>query len=114
QMGNEFRRYKEDLGRLVSYEMGKIYQEGLGEVQEMIDIADFALGISRQLYGSTMHSERPRHRMYDQYHPLGVVGVITAFNFPVAVWAWNAMLALVTGNVVVWKPSSKVPLCAVA
>ncbi|MBU1010537.1 MAG: aldehyde dehydrogenase family protein [Bacteroidetes bacterium] len=114
QMGNEFRRYKEDLGRMVSYEMGKIYQEGLGEVQEMIDIADFALGISRQLYGSTMHSERPKHRMYDQYHPLGIVGVITAFNFPVAVWAWNAMLALVTGNVVVWKPSSKVPLCAVA
>jgi aldehyde dehydrogenase (NAD+) len=114
QMGNEFRRQKEDLGRLVSYEMGKIYQEGLGEVQEMIDIADFALGISRQLYGSTMHSERPKHRMYDQYHPLGVIGVITAFNFPVAVWAWNAMLALVTGNVVIWKPSSKVPLCAVA
>lgn len=114
QMGNEFRRHKEDLGRIVSYEMGKIYQEGLGEVQEMIDIADFALGISRQLYGSTMHSERPKHRMYDQYHPLGIVGVITAFNFPVAVWAWNAMLALVTGNVVVWKPSSKVPLCAVA
>ncbi len=114
QMGNEFRRHKEDLGRLVSYEMGKIYQEGLGEVQEMIDIADFALGISRQLYGSTMHSERIRHRMYDQYHPLGVVGVITAFNFPVAVWAWNAMLALVTGNTVIWKPSSKVPLCAVA
>jgi len=114
QMGNEFRRYKEDLGRLVSYEMGKIYQEGLGEVQEMIDIADFALGISRQLYGSTMHSERPRHRMYDQYHPLGVVGVITAFNFPVAVWAWNAMLALVAGNTVVWKPSSKTPLCAIA
>ncbi|PKP53621.1 MAG: aldehyde dehydrogenase family protein [Bacteroidetes bacterium HGW-Bacteroidetes-1] len=114
QMGNEFRRHKEDLGRLVSYEMGKIYQEGLGEVQEMIDIADFAMGISRQLYGSTMHSERPRHRMYDQYHPLGVVGVITAFNFPVAVWAWNAMLALVTGNVVLWKPSSKVPLCSIA
>ncbi len=114
QLGEAFRRHKEDLGTLVSYEMGKIYQEGLGEVQEMIDIADFALGISRQLYGSTMHSERPRHRMYDQYHPLGVVGVITAFNFPVAVWAWNAMLALVTGNVVVWKPSSKVPLCAVA
>ncbi len=114
QLGDAFRRHKEDLGRLVSYEMGKIYQEGLGEVQEMIDIADFALGISRQLYGTTMHSERPRHRMYDQYHPLGVVGVITAFNFPVAVWAWNAMLALVTGNVVVWKPSSKVPLCAVA
>ncbi len=114
QMGNEFRRHKEDLGRLVSYEMGKIYQEGLGEVQEMIDIADFSLGISRQLYGYTMHSERERHRMYDQYHPLGVVGVITAFNFPVAVWAWNAMLALVTGNVVLWKPSSKVPLCAVA
>lgn len=114
QMGNEFRRHKEDLGRLVSYEMGKIYQEGLGEVQEMIDIADFSLGISRQLYGYTMHSERERHRMYDQYHPLGVVGVITAFNFPVAVWAWNAMLALVAGNVVLWKPSSKVPLCAVA
>ncbi len=114
QMGNEFRRHKEDLGRLVSYEMGKIYQEGLGEVQEMIDIADFSLGISRQLYGSTMHSERPRHRMYDQYHPLGVIGVITAFNFPVAVWAWNAMIALATGNVVVWKPSSKTPLCAVA
>ncbi len=114
QMGNELRRYKEDLGRLVSYEMGKIYQEGLGEVQEMIDIADFAVGQSRQLYGFTMHSERERHRMYDQYHPMGVVGVITAFNFPVAVWAWNTMLALVTGNVVVWKPSSKVPLCAVA
>jgi aldehyde dehydrogenase (NAD+) len=114
QMGLEFRRHKEDLGRLVSYEMGKIYQEGLGEVQEMIDIADFSLGISRQLYGYTMHSERERHRMYDQYHPLGVVGVITAFNFPVAVWAWNAMIALVTGNVVLWKPSSKVPLCAVA
>ncbi len=114
QIGDELRRYKDDLGRLVSYEMGKIYQEGLGEVQEMIDIADFAVGQSRQLYGATMHSERPRHRMYDQYHPLGVVGVITAFNFPVAVWAWNTMLALVTGNVVVWKPSSKVPLCAIA
>ncbi len=114
QMGNELRRYKDELARLVSYEMGKIYQEGLGEVQEMIDISDFALGISRQLYGFTMHSERSRHRMYDQYHPLGVVGVITAFNFPVAVWAWNTMLALVTGNVVIWKPSSKVPLCAIA
>ncbi len=114
QMGDAFRRHKDDIGRLVSYEMGKIYQEGLGEVQEMIDIADFSLGISRQLYGFTMHSERPRHRMYEQYHPLGVVGVITAFNFPLAVWAWNAMIALVTGNVVVWKPSSKVPLCAVA
>ncbi len=114
QLGDALREYKEDLGKLVSYEMGKIYQEGLGEVQEMIDIADFAVGLSRQLYGFTMHSERPRHRMYDQYHPLGVVGVITAFNFPVAVWAWNTMLAMVTGNVVVWKPSSKVPLCAVA
>ncbi|MDY0077558.1 MAG: aldehyde dehydrogenase family protein [Bacteroidales bacterium] len=114
QMGLELRKHKEDLGMLVSYEMGKVYQEGLGEVQEMIDIADFAVGMSRQLYGFTMHSERARHRMYDQYHPLGVVGVITAFNFPVAVWAWNTMLALVSGNVVLWKPSSKVPLCAVA
>lgn len=114
QMGDALREYKEPLGRLVSYEMGKIYQEGLGEVQEMIDICDFAVGLSRQLYGLTMHSERSRHRMYEQYHPLGVVGVISAFNFPVAVWSWNAMLALVCGDVVVWKPSSKTPLCAIA
>ena len=99
---------------LVSYEMGKSYQEGLGEVQEMIDICDFAVGLSRQLHGFTMHSERPLHRMYDQYHPIGIVGVISAFNFPVAVWAWNAMLAMVCGDVVVWKPSSKVMLCAIA
>jgi aldehyde dehydrogenase (NAD+) len=114
QMGDELRKYKEPLGRLVSYEMGKIYQEGLGEVQEMIDICDFAVGLSRQLYGLTMHSERSRHRMYEQYHPLGIVGVVSAFNFPVAVWSWNAMLALVCGDVVVWKPSSKTPLCALA
>lgn len=114
QMGDELRRFKEPLGKLVSYEMGKIYQEGLGEVQEMIDICDFAVGLSRQLYGLTMHSERPKHRMYEQYHPLGIVGVISAFNFPVAVWSWNAMLALVCGDVVIWKPSSKTPLCAVA
>ena len=114
QIGNALREHKEDLGRLVSYEMGKIYQEGLGEVQEMIDICDFAVGLSRQLHGFTMHSERPRHRMYEQYHPLGIVGVISAFNFPVAVWSWNAMLALVCGDTVVWKPSSKVMLCAVA
>ncbi|NTW26443.1 MAG: aldehyde dehydrogenase family protein, partial [Lentimicrobium sp.] len=114
QIGNRLREFKEPLGSLVSYEMGKVYQEGLGEVQEMIDIADFAVGLSRQLYGSTMHSERERHRMYDQYHPLGVVGVISAFNFPVAVWAWNAMLAMVCGDVVVWKPSSKVMLSALA
>ena len=114
QMGDALREYKEPLGRLVSYEMGKIYQEGLGEVQEMIDICDFSVGLSRQLYGLTMHSERSRHRMYEQYHPLGIIGVISAFNFPVAVWSWNAMLALVCGDVVVWKPSSKVPLCAVA
>lgn len=114
QMGDELRRYKEPLGMLVSYEMGKSYQEGLGEVQEMIDICDFAVGLSRQLYGLTMHSERPNHRMYEQWHPLGIVGVITAFNFPVAVWSWNAMLALVCGDVVVWKPSSKVMMCAVA
>lgn len=114
QIGKRLREYKEPLGSLVSYEMGKIYQEGLGEVQEMIDIADFAVGLSRQLYGSTMHSERERHRMYDQYHPLGVVGVISAFNFPVAVWAWNALIALVCGDTVVWKPSSKVMLSAIA
>ena len=114
QMGEELRKYKEDLGILVSYEMGKIYQEGLGEVQEMIDIADFAVGQSRQLYGFTMKSEREKHRMFEQYQPLGVVGVVTAFNFPVAVWAWNTMLALVAGDTIVWKPSSKTPLCAVA
>ncbi|HEY3388375.1 MAG TPA: aldehyde dehydrogenase family protein, partial [Prolixibacteraceae bacterium] len=114
QIGLELRKYKEPLGKLVSYEMGKIYQEGLGEVQEMIDICDFAVGQSRQLYGFTMHSERPDHRMYDQYHPLGIVGVVSAFNFPVAVWAWNAMIAMICGDVVVWKPSSKVFLCAVA
>ncbi len=109
-MGDELRKYKEPLGKLVSYEMGKMYQEGLGEVQEMIDIADFAVGQSRQLYGYTMHSEREKHRMYEQYHPLGIVGVITSFNFPVAVWAWNSMLALIAGDVVIWKPSSKTPL----
>jgi len=114
QIGNEFRKFKEPLGILVTYEMGKIYQEGLGEVQEMIDIADYAVGLSRQLYGLTMHSERPLHRMYEQYHPLGVVGVISSFNFPVAVWAWNAMIAMVCGDVVIWKPSSKTPLCAIA
>ncbi|MDX8341239.1 aldehyde dehydrogenase family protein [Draconibacterium sp. IB214405] len=114
QIGLELRKFKEPLGKLVSYEMGKIYQEGLGEVQEMIDICDFAVGQSRQLYGFTMHSEREKHRMYDQYHPLGIVGVVSAFNFPVAVWAWNAMIALVAGDVVIWKPSSKVFLCAIA
>ena len=114
QIGNALRENKEDLGKLVSLEMGKIYQEGLGEVQEMIDICDFAVGLSRQLYGFTMHSERPDHKMMDQYHPLGVVGVISAFNFPVAVWAWNTMIAAVCGDVVIWKPSSKVPLCALA
>jgi len=114
QIGDRLRQYKEPLGKLVSYEMGKIYQEGLGEVQEMIDICDFAVGLSRQLYGLTMHSERPRHRMYEQYHPLGIVGVISAFNFPVAVWSWNAMLAMVCGDTVVWKPSSKTMLCAIA
>ncbi len=113
-IGLELRKYKEPLGKLVSWEMGKIYQEGLGEVQEMIDICDFALGLSRQLYGLTMHSERPGHRMYEQYHPLGIVGVVSAFNFPVAVWSWNAMIALACGDVVIWKPSSKVLLCAVA
>src|SRR5690606_4710048 len=114
QIGNKLREFKEPLGKLVSYEMGKILQEGLGEVQEMIDICDFAVGLSRQLQGSTMHSERPSHRMYDQYHPLGVVGVISAFNFPVAVWSWNAMLAAVCGDVTVWKPSEKTPLTALA
>jgi aldehyde dehydrogenase (NAD+) len=113
-IGLELRKYKEPLGILVSWEMGKILQEGLGEVQEMIDICDFAVGLSRQLYGLTMHSERPGHRMYEQYHPLGIVGVVSAFNFPVAVWSWNAMIAMVCGDVVIWKPSSKVLLCAVA
>lgn len=108
------RSHKEDLGQLVSYEMGKSLQEGLGEVQEMIDICDFAQGLSRQLYGLSMHSERPSHRMYEQWHPLGITGIITAFNFPVAVWSWNAMIALVTGNALVWKPSEKTPLCAIA
>jgi len=114
RIGNQLRAYKEPLGTLVSYEMGKSLQEGLGEVQEMIDICDFAVGQSRQLYGYTMHSERPEHRMYDQYHPLGVVGIVSAFNFPVAVWSWNAMLASVCGNASLWKPSSKAPLSAIA
>ena len=114
QIGNALRDHKESLGKLVSYECGKIYQEGLGEVQEMIDICDFAVGLSRQLHGFTMHSERPAHRMYEQYHPLGIVGIISAFNFPVAVWAWNAMIAAVCGNVIVWKPSEKTPLTALA
>jgi aldehyde dehydrogenase (NAD+) len=113
-IGEELRKHKEALGKLVSYEMGKSYQEGLGEVQEMIDICDFAVGLSRQLHGLTMHSERPNHRMYEQYHPLGIIGVISAFNFPVAVWAWNAMLAWVCGDVCIWKPSEKVPLCSIA
>jgi aldehyde dehydrogenase (NAD+) len=114
QIGIKLRHYKQDLGTLVSFEMGKSLQEGLGEVQEMIDICDFAVGQSRQLYGYTMQSERPKHRMYDQYHPLGAVCTISAFNFPVAVWAWNAMLAAVCGDVNIWKPSSKVPLSAIA
>ncbi|MEL6971799.1 MAG: aldehyde dehydrogenase family protein [Bacteroidota bacterium] len=114
QYGEALRKYKDPLGRLVSYEMGKSLQEGWGEVQEMIDICDFAVGLSRQLYGLTIQSERPRHRMFEQWHPLGVVGVISAFNFPVAVWSWNAMLAMVCGDVVVWKASEKAPLCSVA
>ena len=114
QIGNQLRAYKEPLGSLVSYEMGKSLQEGMGEVQEMIDICDFAVGQSRQLYGFTMASERPDHRMYDQYHPLGVIGVVSAFNFPVAVWSWNAMLATICGDVTLWKPSSKTPLSAIA
>lgn len=114
QFGEKLREKKEALGKLVSYEMGKSYQEGLGEVQEMIDICDFAVGLSRQLHGLTMHSERPNHRMYEQYHPLGVVGIISAFNFPVAVWAWNTALAWVCGDVCIWKPSEKAPLCGVA
>jgi aldehyde dehydrogenase (NAD+) len=114
QIGEELRKYKRPLGQLVSWEMGKILSEGEGEVQEAIDIADFAVGLSRQLYGNTMHSERDRHRMYEQWHPLGIVGIITAFNFPVAVWAWNAMIAAVCGDTMIWKPSSKTPLCAIA
>jgi aldehyde dehydrogenase (NAD+) len=114
QIGEQLRKYKQPLGKLVSYEMGKSLQEGLGEVQEMIDICDFAVGLSRQLHGLTMHSERPSHRMYEQYHPLGVVGIISAFNFPVAVWSWNAMLAWVCGDTCVWKPSEKTPLCSIA
>lgn len=114
QIGNELRKFKDPLGKLVSYEMGKSLQEGLGEVQEMIDICDFAVGLSRQLHGLTMHSERPGHRMYEQYHPLGIVGIISAFNFPVAVWSWNSMLAWVCGDVSIWKPSEKTPLCGIA
>jgi len=114
QFGEKLRSVKEPLGKLVSYEMGKSYQEGLGEVQEMIDICDFAVGLSRQLHGLTMHSERPGHRMYEQYHPLGIVGIISAFNFPVAVWAWNTALAWICGDVCVWKPSEKTPLCGIA
>lgn len=114
QIGDALRKNKEPLGKLVSYEMGKSLQEGLGEVQEMIDICDFAVGLSRQLHGLTMHSERPGHRMYEQYHPLGIVGIVSAFNFPVAVWSWNSMLAWVCGDVCIWKPSEKVPLCSIA
>jgi aldehyde dehydrogenase (NAD+) len=114
QVGDALRANKEPLGKLVSYEMGKSLQEGYGEVQEMIDICDFAVGLSRQLYGLTMHSERPAHRMYEQWHPLGIVGIISAFNFPVAVWAWNSALSWVCGNVTIWKPSEKTPLCGVA
>ena len=114
QFGDELRKFKDPLGRLVSYEMGKSLQEGFGEVQEMIDICDFAVGLSRQLYGLTMHSERPLHRMYEQWHPLGIVGIISAFNFPVAVWSWNAALAWICGNVTIWKPSEKTPLSSIA
>jgi aldehyde dehydrogenase (NAD+) len=114
QMGDALRKHKENLGKLVSYEMGKSLQEGLGEVQEMIDICDYAVGLSRQLHGLTMHSERPLHRMYEQWHPLGIVGIISAFNFPVAVWSWNSMIAWVCGDVCIWKPSEKTPLCAIA
>lgn len=114
QYGEALRKNKDALGKLVSYEMGKSLQEGLGEVQEMIDICDFAVGLSRQLYGLSMHSERPGHRMYEQWHPMGVVGIISAFNFPVAVWSWNAMIAMVCGDTCIWKASEKVPLCAVA
>ena len=114
QLGDALREKKNALGKLVSYEMGKSLQEGLGEVQEMIDICDFAVGLSRQLHGFTMHSERPKHRMYEQYHPLGIVGIISAFNFPVAVWSWNTALAWICGDVCVWKPSEKTPFCAIA
>ncbi len=114
QVGEALRTYKEPLGKLVSYEMGKSLQEGYGEVQEMIDICDFAVGLSRQLHGLTMHSERPKHRMYEQWHPLGITGIISAFNFPVAVWSWNAALAWICGNTTIWKPSEKTPLCAIA
>jgi aldehyde dehydrogenase (NAD+) len=114
QIGEELRRFKDPLGKLVTIEMGKILPEGLGEVQEMIDICDFATGLSRQLYGLTMHSERPGHRMYEQWHPLGPVGVVSAFNFPVAVWSWNATIAAVCGDSVIWKPSHQTPLCALA
>ncbi len=114
RMGNAFRERKKELGALISMEMGKILAEGEGEVQELIDVCDFAVGQSRMLYGLSMHSERPGHRMLEQYHPLGPIGVITAFNFPVAVWSWNAMIALIAGDTVIWKPSSKTPLCAVA
>ena len=114
QVGQRLREFKQPLGKLVTYEMGKINQEGLGEVQEMIDICDFAVGLSRQLYGLTMHSERPQHRMYEQWHPLGIVGIISAFNFPVAVWSWNAMIAAVCGDVMIWKGSEKTPLCGIA
>lgn len=114
QFGEKLRENKDALGKLVSYEMGKSLQEGYGEVQEMIDICDFAVGLSRQLHGLTMHSERPGHRMYEQYHSLGVVGIISAFNFPVAVWSWNTALAWISGDVCVWKPSEKTPLCGIA
>lgn len=114
QVGEALRKNKEPLGKLVSYEMGKSLQEGYGEVQEMIDICDFAVGLSRQLHGLTMHSERPGHRMYEHWHPLGIVGIISAFNFPVAVWSWNTFLAWVCGDVCIWKPSEKTPLCAIA
>jgi len=114
QVGDALRQYKEPLGKLVSYEMGKSLQEGYGEVQEMIDICDLAVGLSRQLFGQTMHSERPTHRMYEQWHPLGIVSIISAFNFPVAVWSWNAALAWVCGNTTIWKPSEKTPLCGIA
>ena len=114
EIGDELRRFKDDLGTLVTLEMGKILAEGKGEVQEMIDIADFAVGLSRQLYGLTIASERPEHRMLEQWQPLGVVGVISAFNFPVAVWSWNALLAAVCGDCVIWKPSLKTPLTAIA
>ncbi len=114
QVGDALRKYKEPLGKLVSYEMGKSLQEGYGEVQEMIDICDLAVGMSRQLYGLTMHSERPKHRMYEQWHPLGIVGIISSFNFPVAVWSWNSMIAFICGDTCIWKPSSKTPISAIA